>query len=261
MDFLKKHYEKILLGVMLAALIGVLVFMLFYIASDTEDMNAKRNQLINPKVVALSNLDLTVLNGAAARMAAPYTLDLESTNKLFNSMEWQKGPDGNLILKQKTGLQVAVVTNITQLYTIISLDSVITNELGVRYVIKVERQAAATPTKRRPVPHYVSKGDKPNADFGLVDVKGTPESPDGLVLKLGDSSETVTISTTQPYRRVDGYAADFRYDPERRAFHNMRVGSHVSFGGTDYVVVEVNQHELILQDESNQKKTSLPFAS
>jgi hypothetical protein len=256
MDFLKKHYEKILLGVMLAALIGVLVFMLFYIASDTEDMNSKRNQLINPKVVALSNLDMSVLDGAAARLAAPYNLDLESTNKLFNPMEWQKGLDKG----KKTGLQVAVVTNITELYTIISFDSVITNELGVRYVIKVERQAAAAAAKRRPVPHYVSKGDKPNPDFGLVDVNGTPESPDGLVLKLGDSGETVTIATNQPYRRVDGYAADFRYDPERRAFHNMRAGSRVSFGGTDYVVVEVNQHELILQDESNQKKTSLPFA-
>jgi hypothetical protein len=261
MDFLKKHYEKILLGVMLAGLIGVLVFMLFYIASDTEDMNSKRNQLINPKVVALSNLDLTILGGAAARLAVPYNLDLESTNKVFNPMDWQKGLDNNLILKgRKTGLQVAVVTNITQLYTVISLDSVITNELGVRYVVKVERQAAATPAKRRPVPHYVSKGDKPNADFGLVEVKGTPESPDGLVLKLGDSGETVTISNNQPFRRVDGYAADFRYDPERRVFHNMRVGSPVSFGGTDYSVVEINQGELILQDKSNQKKTSLPFA-
>ena len=38
MDFLKRHYEKILLGVMLAGLIGVLVFMLFYIASDKAAM-------------------------------------------------------------------------------------------------------------------------------------------------------------------------------------------------------------------------------
>ncbi len=34
MEFLKKHYEKILLGVVLAGLIGVLVFMMFYIAAD-----------------------------------------------------------------------------------------------------------------------------------------------------------------------------------------------------------------------------------
>ena len=34
MQFLKKHYEKILLGIVLAGLIGVLVFMLFYIAAD-----------------------------------------------------------------------------------------------------------------------------------------------------------------------------------------------------------------------------------
>ncbi len=54
--------------------------------------------------------------------------------------------------------------------------------------------------------------------------------------------------------------ADFRYDPEKKVFRDRRVGDKVSFGGTDYVVVEVNQNELILSDQSNQKKTSLPFA-
>jgi hypothetical protein len=38
------------------------------------------------------------------------------------------------------------------------------------------------------------------------------------------------------------------------------VGDKVGFGGVDYVIVEVNKNELILQDQSNQKKTSLPFA-
>ena len=64
MDFLKKHYEKILLGVMLAGLIGVLVFMLFYIASDKADMANKRDSLTNPHVKALTNLDMTVQDSA-----------------------------------------------------------------------------------------------------------------------------------------------------------------------------------------------------
>jgi hypothetical protein len=260
MDFLKKHYEKVLLGAMLAGLIGVLVFMLFFIRSDTEEMAQKRDSYINPRVKELTNLDMTILDGAMARLKAPYLLDLETTNKLFNPLEWQRGLDGNLLLAQKrTGVQVAVVTNMTPLYTIVSLDSVITNELGVRYVIKVERQAAPTSAKRRPVPHYVSKGDKANNDFALLDVKGAPEAPDGLVVKLVDTGEVVTIGTGKPYRRVDGYAVDFRYDPERKAFHNRRAGDRVAFGGSDYTVVEVNEHELILQDLSNQKKTSLPF--
>jgi hypothetical protein len=260
MDFLKKHYEKILLGVMLAGLIGVLVFMLFYIAADTEDMNNKRTSLINPPVHALTNLDTTVLDAAAARLTAPYVLDLESTNKLFNSLEWQKAMDGAYLLApKKTGLQVAVVTNITPLYLIVSLDSATTNELGGRYVIRVERQAASAPSKRHAMQHYVSVGEKPNEAFSLLEVKGAPENPDSLVLKLTDSGEVVTLTKDKPYRRVDGYAADFRYDPERKVFHGKRAGDKFSFGGVDYVVVDVNQNALILSDQSNQKKTSLPF--
>ena len=34
MDFVKKHYEKILLSVVLLGLMGVLVFMLYLIPSD-----------------------------------------------------------------------------------------------------------------------------------------------------------------------------------------------------------------------------------
>src|ERR1017187_6269501 len=162
MDFLKKHYEKVLLGVMLAGLIGVLVFMLFYIASDSADMETKRNSYINPRVKALTNLDLTLQDGAILRLKSAYHLDLETTNKLLNPLEWQRALDGSLTPVKKTGPQVAVVTNITPLYLIISLDSTTTNELGARYVIKVERQAAASPAKRHPMPHYVSVGDKAN---------------------------------------------------------------------------------------------------
>jgi hypothetical protein len=187
---------------------------------------------------------------------------LETTNKLFNPEDWQKAADGTLILKEKrTGAQVAVVTNIIPLYTIISLDSVQMNEVATNYVIQMEHQGASTPAKRRPTKHYLAKGEKPNASdpFTLTDVKGPADNPTGLVLKLTDSGETVTISKDNPYRKVDAYAADFIYKPEGKVFHAKRTGDNVPFGGVDYVVADVNQNELILQDQSNQKKTSLPF--
>jgi hypothetical protein len=217
--------------------------------------------LTNPHAVQLSNLDLTLLDGANVRAQAPYQLDLENTNKLFNPLEWQKTMDDNglILVNTRTGPQVVVVTNIIPLFTVISLGTIVSNEVGVTYDIKVERQGASTPNKRRPVPHYVSKGDKANSDFGLIDVKGTPENPDGLVLKLADSGEIVTITKDTPYRHVDAYSADFRYDPEHKVFHGKREGDKISFGGAEYQIVEVSRNELILQDQSNQKKTSLPF--
>src|SRR5208283_608047 len=130
-----------------------------------------------------------------------------------------------------------------------------TNEMGARYNISVERQAAASRAKRFPTSHYVSVGDKANDDFELLQVKGAPENPDALVLKLtgsgAGSGDTVTISRDKPYLHVEGYTADFCYDPERKVFRGRRIGDKVSFGGVDYAVVEVNRNELILSDQSN----------
>ncbi|HEX9047816.1 MAG TPA: hypothetical protein VF988_12385 [Verrucomicrobiae bacterium] len=260
MDFLKKHYEKLLLGVMLAGLIGVLVFMLFYIASDKASMAAKRDSLTNPHVKPLANLDMTAEDNAMARVKARYDLDLETTNKLLNPMEWQKAMDGSLIPKAtKTGLQMAVVTNITPLYLVVTFDSVVTNELGATYIIKVERQAAPVAAKRRAMPHYAAVGDKPNDAFQLLEAKGPKENPDGLVLKLMDTGDVVTISKDKPYRRVDGYVASFTYPPEGKVFKAKRVGDKALLGGVDYAVVEVSQDEVTLEDQSNHKKTSLRF--
>jgi hypothetical protein len=262
MDFLKKHYEKILLGVMLFGLIGVLVFMIFYISAEKSDMATKSIQLVTPHPKPLPALDTTAEDAAISRLKAPYNLDFESTNKLFNPMEWQRALDSSLILASKTGAQVAVVTNIAPLYFVVSLDSVIANETATNYVIKIERQAATTAAKRAPTRHYVSNDDKKpksNDPFALETVKGPLDNPAALVLKLTDTQEEITVTRDAPYRRIDGYTADFRYDPERKVFRGRRVNDKVSFGGVDYTVVEINQNELILMDQSNQKKTSLRF--
>ena len=41
MDFVKKHYEKILLGVVLLGLVGALVFLPFMIFSDQDSSCSK----------------------------------------------------------------------------------------------------------------------------------------------------------------------------------------------------------------------------
>jgi hypothetical protein len=259
MQFLKKHYEKILLGIVLAGLIGVLVFMLFYIQADKQAMDDASNSLIHPSVKPLPDLDMKTNEAAMTRLQSPFILDFETGNKVFNPFEWQKTLDNQMVKKAThIGAQMAVVTNIAPLYLVLTLDSVATN-VGNRYVIGVEKQAAATPAKRRKQQRYVSVGDK-NDTFALLEVKGAPENPDALIVKILDTGEAVTITRDKPFRRVDAYTADFRYDPEKRAFHGCRIGTKVTFDGTDYLVVEVNQNELVLADQSNQKKTPLPFA-
>ena len=265
MDFFKKHYEKILLGLVLAGLIGALVFMPFYISSDNAAMTELTDSIIKRTPAPLPDLDLTAEAAVTGRLAANYNLDLETTNHVFNPREWVKNADNTMSPKEgHTGPQMVTVTNITPMYLILTLDSVTTNgnDIPTRYAVGVERQGDKIPAKRHKVPRFISKGDKPNETFGLVDVKANADNPDAdeLTIKLVDTGDVVTISKAKPYKRIDAYSADFRYDPEKKAFHNRRVGDKVSFNGTDFLVDGVNQDELILQDQSNQKKTARPFA-
>ena len=259
MDFLKKHYEKVVLGLVLAGLIGGLVFMLFYINQDREEMDRKTSSVINHKTTPLPNLYLTTENNTLQRLQSPYVLNFETENKVFNPLDWLKSQDGSLIRAAKVGPSMCVVTNITPLYLIITLDGVTTNESGARYTLGVEKQGASSAAKRHKQQRFVSVGDKPNDVFSLVEVKGPAENPDSLLIKLVDSNETVPVSTATPYRRIDAYSADFKYDLERKIFPRRRAGDKVAFNGTDYVVSDINANEVILTDQTNQKKTSLPF--
>jgi hypothetical protein len=262
MDFIKKHYEKIVFGLVLLGLVGALVFLPFLIAGDQQELKEVREGIINGKITPLPELDMSRQDGVFQRLQSPYELDFSTTNKLFNPVEWKKDMSGNWI-KITTGHEVdAVVTKITPLYLMLTLDSVMTNALGTppRYVIYVERQAAVNPAFRRRVQRYVSVDDPKKDVFTLKQVLGDTNDPSQLIVTLADTGETATVSKDKPFQRVDGYMADLKYDPEKFSRTGQRVGADLKFAGDDYNIVAIGPNEVILSAASNQKKTTLRYA-
>ena len=268
MDFVKKHYEKILLTVVLLGLVGALGFLPFLIAGDQQKVRDMTGMVLNPKVVPLPALDLTRQTNMIGRLQSPYNLNFSTTNKLFNPLQWQRRRDGMLVpVKFGTiGPEAVVVTKTTPLNLILTLDSIetnsiATNELAARYVISVERQAAAMPGQRGKRQHYASLGEKIDA-FKILDVKGSLENPAQLqlILQLTDTGERVTLSKDKPFRRADGYSADLKYDPEGKKWQQQRVNAVIKFADDDYIIVAINQNMLILSARSNQKKTTLTYS-
>src|SRR5258705_2984847 len=138
MDFLKKHYEKILLGVVLVGLAVAVAFLPFKIASEKQKLEDMRNTLIHPKVKPLTNLDLTIYETSLKLMAASSQIDLSSTNRLFNPMPWQQTRDvpPRLIRSDKAGPTAAVATNIMPLYLRLTFEAVnIAADGSPKYVI------------------------------------------------------------------------------------------------------------------------------
>lgn len=261
MDFVKKHYEKVILSAVLAGVVGFLVFLPIMISRDQAEMKRMAEQVINPKPNPLPPLDLSRQEAVMQRVKSPANFDFATTNRLFNPLEWKKAADGTwfpIRSGNETGPGAVVVTNITPLYFTITLDSVETNGLAPRYVLGVERQAAANPALRRKQQRYASLGEKKDA-FILSNVQGDPADPTALVLKLTDTGDVVTVSRDKPYRRVEAYAADMKYNPERKSFIGYRVGSSLQLAGEYYIVVAVDADEVILSAQSNQKKTTLRY--
>jgi hypothetical protein len=264
MDFVKKHYEKVILSAVLLGVVGFLIFLPFVIQHDVTALNEMGQTVTTPKVQPLPPLDLTRSAAISQRVKTPANFDFSTTNRLFNPLEWKKRTDGTLFpIKSgnETGTGAAVVTKITPLYFIITFDSTETNGEAPRYVFGIERQAADKPAMRHKQQRYVSLGEKKDF-FTLTEVNGDPADPIGLVLKLTDSGDMVTVSKDKPFQRVENYAADLKYDLEKpvKNFAGLRAGSHLSFGGEDYIVVAVDADEMILSAQSNQKKTTLPYA-
>jgi hypothetical protein len=261
MDFLKKHYEKILLGVVLLGLVGATVFLPILILHDRNVLVQTRMGIISHPVKPLPPLNLAEESNTIHRLEPAYTLDFETTNRLFNPVEWKKAVDGSLI-KIETGNEIGptatTVTRITPLYFILTLDGVETNEFSVRYIIGVERQAATVPWQRAKRQHYASVGEK-NDTFTITAVQGPPANPTQLILQLTDTGETAVLSKDQPFRRVDAYMTDLKYKPEGKSWQNQRVGDDLKFAGDDYIIVAISRNEVVLSAQSNQKKTTLHY--
>jgi hypothetical protein len=258
MEFLKKNYEKVLLGLVLLGL-GVAVALLpFIISSKRTELDSARNELTNPKIKELPALEMAREDAAIQRAQTVIRLNLSGKHNLFNPVLWQKTPDGRLV-KVQTGSEIAggvEITAIQPLYLKLAFDSVSGKE---SYLIGVENQAAANKEKRNKTQTLCSPSNPKNSYFSLREVKGPSENPTALVLNLNDTGEVVTLGPGKPYQRVDGHSVDLKYPPENRTWRNYRVGANLAFAGSQYNIVAITETNIVLSASNNGKKTTINF--
>jgi hypothetical protein len=263
MSFIKKNYEKILLGAVLLGLFGAVLLLPLVIAADKRALNQIIQSITQTPPKPLPALDMSSESGALARVESPYTLDFETTNRLFNPMTWKMTSDHRLIEivnGNEVGPGAVKVVALKPLHFILKLDSIeAANQFGAaRYVISMQRENAPITALRNPHDTYISVGEKNNT-FSLISANGPPDNPQ-LVLQMIDSGENITLTKSQPYQHVDGYMADLTYPLPEKKWSNVRVGDALkNINGDDYIVVVIDENEVVLSAESNQKKTTLTY--
>lgn len=259
MDFIKKHYEKVLLSIVLLGLAVAAALLPLKVSSIKEEI--ERN-IPNPKPKELQSVDLTTNMMVIQRIQRPSAVNLANEHNLFNPVQWQKRPDGGMI-KILTGNEVGPgalkVLKIVPLNLVIEFEGASAEGETIRYKFAITREADKNVSRRRKTSQTIAMGSK-NDIFLLKDARGPKEAPTEVVLEMDNGNKTVVVSKDKPHIEVAGYMADLRYDPENKNFPGKRVDDPpLSFAGDAYNIVAITENEVVLSAKSTSKRTTVKW--
>ncbi len=258
MEFLQKHYEKVLLSVILALLAVALWLLPQRIEATRLRLQESRDSLVKT-AKNYSPVNMAEFVAALADMTNYPVINLSGGHNLFTPVLWLIDANGQIVKvvsEKQIGPDAAKVTKITPLYFIISLERV----SGSSYTIGITDESALRPTDRKMKTRYVSLSSPKTEFFKLNEVKGDQTNPEALVLELaGEEKKTVEISKEKPYKEVRTYVADIRYDLENAVFTNKRTNDVISFAGDDYKIEDIRSNEVVLVSMSSTRRFILKY--
>jgi len=255
MQFLKKNYEKIILGVVVLAALGLVASLPFLVSSEKQKLAEQEAVVIKPNLTPLQPLDMSKEDEFIQRAHQSIAVNLDSPHKIFNPVRWQLKNGAPYWNPAGTEINKLVVTKISPLNEIYSLTSISAPEgLPAHYGIGITHQAAPSFGGRNLRTTYVSMNQTTN-NFTVVAANGTDVETASVTLELSDTGKRVTITKNKPYERPEGYMADLVYQPDNKQFPNRRKTDTTSicFANECYKIVDITEREVVLLQLSNQK--------
>ena len=256
MQFLKAHYEKIILSIVLLGLAAAAALMPVKVSQERQKEEERQVVLIKKEAKPLAPLDLTTNKQVLTRVSQPKRVVLAGEHNIFNPVRWQKRPDGSIYRAQDAGPSALQILAIRPLHLRLEFDQVAGTPQDLRYRIMYlnETERSGRPTPRDAVVNQDYR------TFKLEKVIGEDKAnPEALQLSLPGEKEPIRISKQQPYERVIGFTADLKHTVENRDFKELRVKDEVNFGGETYNIVAITANEVVMSAKSNKKQTVLEF--
>ena len=247
MEFLKKHYEKILLSVVLLCLAGTAAWFPIKIGKEKEEAQKYIISLPPPK--ELKPMDLTTNQAALQRLQNPPVVHLSGGHNLFNPVTWKQKSDLTFLKIIKEGVDALVVTKIQPLYFELAYE----RPSAAGYWIAIRHLSAKSATRV-----YAKLNEVKKDLFTIRTINGETNDPTDLVLELPDVGGMVTITKEKPYRKVEAYSADLRYEPDNLTLLNKRVNEMITFGGESYKIIAITENDVRVEAISTNKRTTIP---
>jgi len=262
MEFLKKHYEKILLSVVMLGL-GIAAAYLPIMVKEAEQQakaadetpsasNGNTSRKAKKTNEVASTLDFSKEKSALEDLSHPPTLEFSGEHRLVNPMTWKAKGDGSLMKVMVEGAEALTIkTNYPQ-YTTISFDR--SAGSGGGYFISSQQQSG------RKTSEFIKLNEKNKTGLYILRaVDGPAEDPTSLTIELVATGEKVKISKTEPYQKIDGYLVDLRYEPEQKNFLKQKINDTLTFSGETYKVVYITNNEVRVQSNQTSKQTTITW--
>jgi hypothetical protein len=268
LNILKKHYEKLILSVVLLGLAVAAGLLLLRVAEERERLDEIRKMQLVTSPRPLEPVNISTNLAVLARLQNPAPVVLSGTNNLFNPVQWQRRADQSLVkilTGDETGPGALRITRVVPLHLIISFEGEARTSDLVQYRFRVEREAAPTIAGRRPATFAFTSVGSRNAGLLLKAIRPRDEPTEFLFESLDDKGEMI-VTRDQPHREVAGYTVDLRYDQGNRSFNERRLGDTLRFANDEYKIVAITATNVTVE-ASNRKRTTVsanaaaPFAS
>ena len=261
MEFLRKHYEKVILSVILALLAIALALLPGRIESIRTQLQEHRDSLIK-SAKNYPPINMTEFLAALSGITNYPVIKLSGEHNLFAPVLWLIDANGQIVKvvsEKQVGPEALKITKITPLYFIISLERVSGSSSSSSYMIGITDESAIRPADRKTRTRYVSLTSRKTEFFKLDEVKGDPANPDALVLELTNEEKKIEISKDKPYKEVRTYVADMRYDMENAVFTNKRTNDVITFAGDDYRIEDIRPDGVVLLSESSTRRFIIKY--
>lgn len=265
MEFLKKHYEKAVLSLVLLALAVVAVLLFVEVGSFKANLDDQLKNRTGVKKKELQPIDLSGNQAVLKRLSSSIQVPLGGDHPVFTATRWRKTPTGDVVPDtSKANQGPAAIGAVTTMPLYLTID--FTKSAGtpdsLRYEFAIGREFEKQANKRGTLTLSARVGEGVRLPgqktdlFRLLEVKGSPAEPTELVIQLTAGNERAVLGPKRPFRQVMGHAAQFVYGLEKRAFKNIRVDENLPLSGTTYKVVSISESDFVIS-APNQVRTTI----
>lgn len=271
MEFLKNHYEKLILGLTLLLMAAGAVMLVLEAGMVQEELDGYRKTIVESEGKPPATEDSAARKKTLDQARRPPQTDFVKVHRVFNPDAWYVDTNGNLVAGTNVGVNRLIVQSITPQQLQLEFAAVGGSPERPSVSFNMVRQFGRTPaetnrTRRSITLNTTNTSNTLDPARKLVlharEIGGTPEAPEAK-LELhepGKDPLKFLLSKAQNFATVIDYVAHIYYEVETNFVWKVaRKDTPLVFAGDTNIVVEVTATNVILRAVSNDKITILPL--